>query len=109
MPLTILQVAAFQWVNPKALAMALTAIRLVGAVFGVINLPSVGSWTLLGQQMARVLTSPARLVVFNQDHGSPAGCLALSGAPALRFRPYRRQLQTGPSLVIQTAINGAWR
>lgn len=76
-PMTFLQAAAFQWVNPKAWAMALTAISaytpdqtltailLVGVIFGAINLPSVGSWTVLGQQMARLLTSPRRLVLFN--------------------------------------------
>ena len=76
-PMTFLQAAAFQWVNPKAWAMALTAISaytpdhtlwailVVGVVFGAINLPSVGSWTVLGQQMARFLTSPRRLTLFN--------------------------------------------
>ncbi|TNJ43393.1 LysE family translocator [Phaeobacter sp. B1627] len=76
-PMSFLQAAAFQWVNPKAWAMALTAISaytpertlwailLVGLIFGAINLPSVGSWTVLGQQMARFLTSPKRLVAFN--------------------------------------------
>ena len=76
-PMTFLQAAAFQWVNPKAWAMALTAISaytpdhtlwailLVGVIFGAINLPSVGSWTVLGQQMARFLTSPRRLMAFN--------------------------------------------
>lgn len=76
-PMTFLQAAAFQWVNPKAWAMALTAISaytpdqtlwaifVVAAVFGAINLPSVGSWTVLGQQMARFLTNPRRLTQFN--------------------------------------------
>lgn len=76
-PMTFLQAAAFQWVNPKAWQMALTAITLyapertvwsilmVAAVFGAVNLPSVSSWTVLGQQMTRVLTSPLRLRVFN--------------------------------------------
>jgi len=76
-PMTFVQAAAFQWVNPKAWAMALTAISaytpdqtlsailLVGLVFGAINLPSVSSWTVLGQQMARVLTNPRRLSLFN--------------------------------------------
>ncbi|MEY8830378.1 LysE family translocator [Sedimentitalea sp. XS_ASV28] len=76
-PMTFLQAAAFQWVNPKAWAMALTAISaytptqsfgsvvLVGLVFGTINLPSVGSWTLLGQQLAHILTNRTRLVAFN--------------------------------------------
>ncbi len=76
-PMTFLQAAAFQWVNPKAWAMALTAtaayapdqtinaILLVALVFGAINLPSVSTWTVLGQQMARILTNPRRLLVFN--------------------------------------------
>ncbi len=76
-PMTFLQAAAFQWVNPKAWAMALTAISaytpnqtlwaifLVATVFGAVNLPSVGSWTILGQQLARFLTNPRRLTRFN--------------------------------------------
>jgi len=76
-PLTFLQAAAFQWVNPKAWAMALTALAvyapdatflafaLVAAVFAAVNLPSVSLWTVLGQQMARFLTNPARLRAFN--------------------------------------------
>ncbi|MEM6341932.1 MAG: LysE family translocator [Pseudomonadota bacterium] len=76
-PMTFLQAASFQWVNPKAWAMALTAVTvytpdttfaailIVAVIFGAINLPSVGSWTLLGQQMARILTNPGRLVAFN--------------------------------------------
>ncbi len=76
-PMSFLQAAAFQWVNPKAWAMALTAttayapgqtlnvIIIVALVFGAVNLPSVSTWTVLGRQMARVLTNPRRLVVFN--------------------------------------------
>lgn len=76
-PMTFLAAAAFQWVNPKAWAMALTAtsvyapsqtiggIAAVAAVFGAVNLPSVGAWAVMGQEMRRVLTSPARLRAFN--------------------------------------------
>lgn len=76
-PMTFLQAAAFQWVNPKAWTMALTAITaytpsqtlgavmIVALVFGAVNLPSVSSWTVLGQQMARILTNPRRLTLFN--------------------------------------------
>lgn len=76
-PMTFLQALAFQWVNPKAWTMALTAITiyapdrslfavtLVALVFGLINLPSVSSWAVLGQQMQRFLTSKARLRAFN--------------------------------------------
>ncbi len=76
-PLTFLQAALFQWVNPKAWTMALTAITLyapqrsvsaivlVAVIFGAINLPSVSCWTVLGQQMRRWLSSPRRLAAFN--------------------------------------------
>ena len=76
-PMTFLQAAAFQWVNPKAWAMALTALSvyatestlyafaLVALVFGLVNLPSIAVWTVLGQQMARLLTKPSRLRAFN--------------------------------------------
>jgi threonine/homoserine/homoserine lactone efflux protein len=76
-PMTFLQAAAFQWVNPKAWTMAVTAVTVyspdtnlptivaVAAIFGVVNLPSVSLWTLMGQQMARILTNPTRLRLFN--------------------------------------------
>lgn len=76
-PLNFWQAAAFQWVNPKAWTMALTAITLyahdrsvvsiamVAAVFGAVNLPSVSLWTVLGQQMRRWIGTPARLRAFN--------------------------------------------
>lgn len=91
-PMTFLQAAAFQWVNPKAWTMALTAVTvyspgtglwaigLVALIFGAINLPAVSSWTLLGQGMARVLTNPARLRLFNW---TMAALLLLSLVPVL--------------------------
>lgn len=91
-PMTFLQAAAFQWVNPKAWAMALTAISvytpqqslsailLVGAVFGAINIPAIGTWTLLGQQMARLLTNSRTMVRFNW---AMAGLLVASLYPVL--------------------------
>lgn len=76
-PMSCLAAAGFQWINPKAWVMALTAVTvytehralgevlLVALVFGLINLPSVGVWTVLGQQLRRLLRSPRRLRVFN--------------------------------------------
>ena len=76
-PMTFLQAAAFQWVNPKAWFMALTAISvyapettlaavaIVAAAFAAVNLPSVSTWTLLGVQMRRLQTNRTRLKVFN--------------------------------------------
>ncbi|WP_310735036.1 hypothetical protein [Pseudoalteromonas sp. MT33b] len=63
--------------NPKAWAMALSAISLyapnknvsavliVSAVFGLINLPCVSSWTLVGEKLQHWLSSPTRLKLFN--------------------------------------------
>ncbi len=93
-PMSFLQAAAFQWVNPKAWAMALTAISayapdqspaavaLVAVTFGAINLPSVSTWTVLGQQMQRLLTNPARLRAFNW---TMALLLVISMAPVLKI------------------------
>lgn len=76
-PFTFTQAALFQWVNPKAWTMALTAISvyspsqslgaiaLIAAIFGAINLPSVSLWTVLGQQLRRLLHSPQYLRAFN--------------------------------------------
>ncbi|MDX1451618.1 MAG: LysE family translocator [Oleiphilaceae bacterium] len=76
-PITFVQAVLFQWVNPKAWTMALTAISvyaperslnavlLVAMVFGLINLPSVSVWTVLGLQMRKLLTNPVRLRWFN--------------------------------------------
>ncbi len=76
-PLTFLQAAGFQWVNPKAWMMAIGAmtvyapggepwrIALVAGVFGAVNLPSVGCWAFAGTQLRRLLTNPARLRAFN--------------------------------------------
>jgi threonine/homoserine/homoserine lactone efflux protein len=77
-PMTFLQAAAFQWVNPKAWAMALTAttvyapgtgtasMAVVAIVFASVNLPSVSLWAWMGQEVRRILTNPRRLVVFNR-------------------------------------------
>lgn len=76
-PMTFLQAAAFQWVNPKAWAMALGAItlyatdRTLGAILWVagtyvmMGCISTTTWTVLGQQLRRFLTNPVRLRLFN--------------------------------------------
>ena len=91
-PFTFLQAALFQWVNPKAWMMALSAITLyapgdstyalllVAAVFGIVNLPCVSAWAGLGTQAARWLSNPARLKAFNL---TMAACLFASLAPVL--------------------------
>ena len=76
-PLSFLQAAAFQWVNPKAWTMALAAmsiylpdesawsVLLVAGVFGLVNLPCISSWTLLGLKLRDLLSTPRRLRTFN--------------------------------------------
>lgn len=76
-PFSFLQAAAFQWVNPKAWVMALSAISIyspdhrmsqvviVALVFGVVNVPCATTWVVSGQQLRRLLTNPSRLRGFN--------------------------------------------
>ncbi|MEX2520763.1 MAG: LysE family translocator [Paracoccaceae bacterium] len=76
-PMRFIEAALFQWVNPKAWTMALTAISVyapdrslaaiavVALIFGLINLPTVSSWAAIGQEMRRVLTRPSQLRAFN--------------------------------------------
>ena len=76
-PLTFLQAASFQWVNPKAWAMALGAmslyaatggwvrVALVAGVFATLGMGSALTWTLIGTRIRRLLTGPRRLRAFN--------------------------------------------
>lgn len=76
-PFSFIQAAMFQWVNPKAWTMALTAVSvyasssdiesvlLVAIVFGLINFPCISVWAVMGQKMQRWLTNQRRLKVFN--------------------------------------------
>ncbi|WP_447762338.1 LysE family translocator [Sphingopyxis panaciterrae] len=76
-PMTFVQAMLFQWVNPKAWSMALSAIALyapdrnfaavllVAVVFGIVNLPSTSLWAVMGQALRGWLSSPARLRAFN--------------------------------------------
>jgi threonine/homoserine/homoserine lactone efflux protein len=94
-PMTFIQAALFQWVNPKAWSMALTAITayapgqtvpsilIVALVFGAINLPSVSVWTVMGQQIRRILNKPRWLRAFNIGM---AVLLVLSALPILLIK-----------------------
>jgi threonine/homoserine/homoserine lactone efflux protein len=77
-PLTFLDAAAFQWVNPKAWVMAITAmavytvpespflsVLLIALAFGVVNLPSVSVWAGFGTALRGFLSDPVRLKWFN--------------------------------------------
>lgn len=91
-PLTFLQAAAFQWVNPKAWAMALGAVSAyvsepsvwayaaVAGVFSLVNLPSVSVWAAAGRTVRHWLEGPGRLRAFNLGM---AGLLLLSLWPVV--------------------------
>ncbi|UWQ94474.1 LysE family translocator [Rhodobacteraceae bacterium M385] len=92
-PLTFLQAAGFQWVNPKAVYMSIYAQTtyapegagwggavIVGVVFAMVNLPSVATWAWGGTQVRRWLDGPVRLRVFNW---TMAGLLVLSLYPLI--------------------------
>jgi threonine/homoserine/homoserine lactone efflux protein len=77
-PITFVQAALFQWVNPKAITMTLTTITayvplqqpvlgvgLAAAIYGVVCLPSVGLWALMGTQIRRFLDNPFKRQLFN--------------------------------------------
>lgn len=76
-PLNILQAAAFQWVNPKAWAMATTALTvyspagdikstvIVSLIFGCVNFPTISFWAILGQNFRKVLSNTRNLRIFN--------------------------------------------
>jgi len=77
-PMTFLQAAAFQWVNPKAWAVALAAtaaymlpvdnyasLLAMVVVFGLVNFPSISVWTGFGLMMRRLLRRPGWVRTFN--------------------------------------------
>ncbi|RMX04162.1 LysE family translocator [Corticibacter populi] len=77
-PLSFMQAALFQWVNPKAWTMALGVVAvympqtdflanlLIGALLcGLVNLPSISIWTLFGVALRRCLRQPGAVRAFN--------------------------------------------
>jgi threonine/homoserine/homoserine lactone efflux protein len=77
-PMTFLGAVAFQWVNPKAWVIVVTAVAtyvapdelardllIVTFVCGLINLPSIGVWAIFGAGLRRFLSDPTWLRRFN--------------------------------------------
>ncbi|MBV9539413.1 MAG: LysE family translocator [Acidisphaera sp.] len=91
-PLTFLQAAAFQWVNPKAWIIAAGAIvtyitdgdallaqaLVLAALFVAVCMPCLALWTSVGSGVARVLRTPRALRAFNL---AMAGLLIASLVP----------------------------
>lgn len=93
-PMGFFQAAAFQWVNPKAWVMAVSAmaiytsadnylasVLLVTAIFAAVNAPSISVWCGMGTGLREFLAEPHRLRAFNF---TMAGLLVLSLWPMLR-------------------------
>jgi threonine/homoserine/homoserine lactone efflux protein len=77
-PMTFFGAAAFQWINPKAWVMALSALTtylpqgfkvidaaMLAGIFGVIGVFCVGAWAMFGVAMRRVLQDPRSVRIFN--------------------------------------------
>jgi threonine/homoserine/homoserine lactone efflux protein len=92
-PLGFWGAAAFQWVNPKAWIMGVTAfttyvqapnagtVAVMAALFALINLPCLSTWALLGSRLRGWMTVGPRQRVFNALMGA---LLVLSLWPMLR-------------------------
>lgn len=87
-PISFFEAVLFQWVNPKAWAMALTASSLFTMslslkalwvtvfFFSVVNFPCVSLWALAGSRLGVLLNDPLRLKYFNLlMAGLLIGCL----------------------------------
>ncbi|MGC4006435.1 MAG: LysE family translocator [Pirellulales bacterium] len=81
-PMRFFEAAAFQWVNPKAWVLAVTAMALyalpespiesvlwITATFTLVNLPSVACWAGCGAALRGFLSDPTRLKWFNITMG----------------------------------------
>jgi threonine/homoserine/homoserine lactone efflux protein len=92
-PMTFFQAAAFQWINPKAWAIAFSALAayavpgdftlsvlLVAMVFMLVSLPSNIVWAAFGIGVARFLGDPRTTRIFNT---AMAVLLAASLWPAI--------------------------
>ncbi|OXI31179.1 lysine transporter LysE [Burkholderia sp. AU16741] len=77
-PMTFIEAAAFQWVNPKAWMMVLTAATTVqlsadygmnaawmSVVFILIGFPCICLWAAFGLGLRRFLSNPRALRIFN--------------------------------------------
>ncbi len=77
-PISFMQAVLLQWVNPKVMTMALTAVTafvpkpqtafgliMVALIFGLICLPTTIIWTAMGTHIKRLLSTPRHFRIFN--------------------------------------------
>jgi len=81
-PLSFMQAAGFQWVNPKAWTFAMSVVAvyvppvdfllnlcIAALVCGLMTAPAVFVWTLFGMALRRLLQHPAAVRKFNITMG----------------------------------------
>ncbi len=77
-PLTYMEGALFQWVNPKAWVMTIViastytntdnfylSLAIVAGVCGILNIPMVCVWPVFGTALKQFLSDPKKLRIFN--------------------------------------------
>jgi threonine/homoserine/homoserine lactone efflux protein len=90
-PMSFAQAVAFQWINPKAWSMALTAttvyapnqntgsVLIIAGMFLAFGICSSGAWMSMGSAISRWLSNPVRLRLFNLTMASLlVGSIALA-------------------------------
>ncbi len=90
-PLTFLQAAAFQWVNPKAVVTALGAIAIyvrpdhavtdtviIVAIFGLAAILSISAWAGFGVVVSSLLHDPCGRPRLQYRHGAVAGASSIA-------------------------------
>ncbi len=82
-PLSFFEAALFQWVNPKAWVVGISALAtfttvggehlretvVIAAIFLLISIPALCIWCLFGTAIRGVLSSPSALRAFNLSMG----------------------------------------
>ena len=92
-PMRFIEAAAFQWVNPKAWVMAITAmavytnpehpflsVLLIAVAFALVNLPSVSVWAGFRHGAARLPVGSGAAEMVQHRHGRAAGGDAVADA-----------------------------
>jgi threonine/homoserine/homoserine lactone efflux protein len=80
-PMTFLQAAAFQWINPKAIIIAIAAITtyvpevpeadfwinvtIIATLYALVTFPTMAAWTILGSSFRKILNNPHYYRLFN--------------------------------------------
>jgi threonine/homoserine/homoserine lactone efflux protein len=78
-PLSFMQGALFQWVNPKAWVIAVGAVSaygqpenfvisvlIIGCVMAIVTVPCVMVWTAFGSALRAILSHPQQVIWFNR-------------------------------------------